>query len=116
MKPNNGLRAMRALGGRVAAVLLGVVCAVCVSATPALAADPSITNGRTKATYTDLATAVAEAQSGDTIMLGEGNYTLYKVDSIGHTKGKDLTFVGQGTDKTAWNIGALVARSRQLGH
>lgn len=115
MKPNNGLRAMRALGGRVAAVLLGVVCAVCVSATPALAADPSITNGRTKATYTDLATAVAEAQSGDTIMLGEGNYTLYKVDSIGHTKGKDLTFVGQGTDKTAWNIGALVPDPANYG-
>lgn len=115
MKPNNGLRAMRALGGRVAAVLLGVVCAVCVSATPALAADPSITNDRTKATYTDLATAVAEAQSGDTIMLGEGNYTLYKVDSIGHTKGKDLTFVGQGTDKTAWNIGALVPDPANYG-
>lgn len=115
MKPNNGLRVMRALGGRVAAVLLGVVCAVCVSATPALAADPSITNDRTKATYTDLATAVAEAQSGDTIMLGECNYTLYKVDSIGHTKGKDLTFVGQGTDKTAWNIGALVPDPANYG-
>ena len=115
MKRNHGLGAMRALGGRIAAVLLGVVCAVCVSATPALAADPSITNGRTKATYTDLATAVAEAQSGDTIMLGEGNYTLYKVDSIGHTKGKDLTFVGQGTDKTAWNIGALVPDPANYG-
>ena len=115
MKPNNGLRAMRALGGRVAAVLLGVVCAVCVSATPALAADPSITNGRTKATYTDLATAVAEAQSGDTIKLGEGNYTLYKVPSDGHTKGKSLTFEGLGVDKTAWNIGALVPDPANFG-
>ena len=30
MKPNNGHGAMRALGGRIAAVLLGVICAVCV--------------------------------------------------------------------------------------
>ena len=42
---------MRALGGRIAAVLLGVVCAVCVSVTPALAVEPSITNARTNATY-----------------------------------------------------------------
>lgn len=39
-------------------------------------------------------------------MLGEGNYTLYNVSSEGHTKGKDLTFEGQGTDKTNWYIGA----------
>lgn len=32
MKPNNGHGAVRALGGRIAAVLLGVVCALCVSA------------------------------------------------------------------------------------
>lgn len=60
MKPNNGLRAMRALGGRIAAVLLGVVCAVCVSATPALAVEASITNTRTSKSYSDLASATAE--------------------------------------------------------
>lgn len=65
--------------------------------------------------YTSLVKAVEEAQSGDTIELGEGNYTLYKVDSIGRTKGKDLTFVGQGTDKTAWNIGALVPDPKYYG-
>ena len=106
---------MRALGGRIAAVLLGVVCAVCVSVTPALAVEPSITNARTNATYKDLATATAEAQSGDTIKLGEGNYTLYGVSSVGHTKGKDLTFVGSGTDKTAWNIGAKVPNPDYYG-
>lgn len=115
MKRNHGLGAMRALGGRIAAVLLGVVCAVCVSATPALAADASITNATTGKTYTDLATAVAEAQSNDTIKLGEGNYTLYKVDSAGHTKGKNLTFEGLGVDKTAWNIGALVPDPANFG-
>lgn len=76
---------------------------------------PSITNDRTKATYTDIATAAAEAQSGDTILLGKGNYTLYKVSSEGHTKRKDLTFVGLGADKTAWNIGALVPDPANYG-
>lgn len=70
---------------------------------------------RTGTTYTSLATAVAEAQSGDTIELGEGNYTLYGVPSVGSTQGKDLTFVGQGTDKTAWNIGALVPDPANFG-
>lgn len=72
MKRNYGHGAIRALGGRIAAVLLGVVCAVCVSATPALAAGATITNARTGATYKDLASATADAQSGDTIKLGEG--------------------------------------------
>ena len=43
--------------------------------------------------YKTVAAAVAAAKSGDTIQLGTGNYTLYKVDSTGHTKGKDLTFL-----------------------
>lgn len=79
------------------------------------AAAATITNARTGATYTDLATATAEAQSGDTIRLGEGNYTLYSVNSAGHTKGKDLTFEGLGADKTAWNIGALVPDPANFG-
>lgn len=74
-----------------------------------------VRNKRTGTTYTSLATAVAEAQSGDTIELGEGNYTLYGVPSVGSTQGKDLTFVGQGTDKTAWNIGALVPDPKNYG-
>lgn len=74
-----------------------------------------VRNKRTSTKYTSLVKAVEEAQSGDTIELGEGNYTLYKVDSIGRTKEKDLTFVGQGTDKTAWNIGALVPDPANFG-
>lgn len=74
-----------------------------------------VRNKRTGTTYTSLATAVAEAQSGDTIELGEGNYTLYGVPSVGSTQGKDLTFVGQGPDKTAWNIGALVPDPANFG-
>ena len=65
--------------------------------------------------YKTVAAAVAAAKSGDTIQLGTGNYTLYKVDSTGHTKGKDLTFVGQGADKTGWNIGAEVPDPTNFG-
>ena len=65
--------------------------------------------------YSTLETAVAAAQSGDTIMLGAGNYTLYGVKSEEHTKGKDLTFVGQGANKTGWNIGAEVPDPANFG-
>lgn len=74
-----------------------------------------VRNKRTGTTYTSLATAVAEAQSGDTIELGEGNYTLYGVPSVGSTQGKDLTFVGQGRDQTAWNIGDEVPDPSKYG-
>ncbi|MDY3053949.1 MAG: InlB B-repeat-containing protein, partial [Collinsella bouchesdurhonensis] len=37
------------------------------------------------------------------------------VSSEGSTKGKNLTFVGQGTDKTAWNIGAEVPNPDNFG-
>ena len=86
-------------------------------ASPAFAygATGTITNQSTGIVYTDVATATSEATSGDTLVLGEGNYTLYGVSSVDHTKGKDLTFVGQGTDKTAWNIGALVPDPANFG-
>ena len=95
----------------VALVTLGGVC------TPAFAdgTTGSITIAGKSGTYTKLADATAAAQSGDTILLGEGNYTLYGVSSEEHTKGKDLTFEGQGTDKTAWNIGAEVPDPNNYG-
>ena len=78
--------------------------------------DTQVGVGTTAATaYKTLEKAVAAAASGDTIVLGEGNYTLYKVNSEGHTKGKDLTFVGQGADKTGWNIGAEVPDPANFG-
>lgn len=65
--------------------------------------------------YDTLLEAVQHANDGDTITLGEGNYTLYGISSIGTTKGKDLTFVGQGPDKTAWNIGDEVPDPSKYG-
>ena len=72
--------------------------------------DPAKNQG-----FTSLEEAVNKAKSGATIILEEGNYTLYGVPSVGSTKGKDLTFVGQGPDKTAWNIGALVPDPANFG-
>lgn len=65
--------------------------------------------------YPSLEAAVENASSDDTITLGEGNYTLYGIPSVGTTKGKNLTFVGQGPDKTAWNIGAEVPDPANFG-
>ena len=74
-----------------------------------------VLNKRTGTIYTSLVDAVREAESDDTITLGEGNYTLYKISSEGMTNGKNLTFVGQGSDKTTWYIGAEVPDPNLLG-
>ena len=89
---------------RIFAALLCVIMLFGMLPVTALAAEPTahaVTNKRTGKVYEDLVEAVKAAESGDTIQLGEGNYTLYGVDSGTTTKGKDLTFVGLGTDKTA---------------
>ena len=65
--------------------------------------------------YKTLETAVTAAKSGDTIMLSAAKYTLYGISSTNTTKGKDLTFVGQGADKTGWNIGAAVPDPANFG-
>lgn len=58
--------------------------------------------------YAKLVDAVKAASSGDTIILGEGNYTLYGIKSDDTTKGKNLTFEGQGRGVTTWQIGPKV--------
>ena len=102
---------------RIFAALLCVIMLFGMLPITALAAEPThdVTNKRTGVVYEDLVEAVKAAESGDTIQLGEGNYTLYGVPSTGHTKGKDLTFVGLGADKTAWNIGAEVLNPDYFG-
>lgn len=75
----------------------------------------AVMNKRTGTYYESLQDAVMAAESDDTIILGEGNYTLYKIDSTKTTKGKNLTFEGQGPDKTAWNIGAKVPDPANFG-
>lgn len=66
--------------------------------------------------YPSLEAAVIDADSGDTIILGAGNYTLHnKLKDNQKPKEKDLTFVGQGSDKTTWYIGAKVPDPNLLG-
>ena len=84
------------------------------------AEDTPLTKGQAKVVstgmvYDTVLEAVTNAGTVDTIELGEGDYTLYKVNSTGTTKGKDLTFVGKGTDKTTWYIGAEVPNPAHFG-
>ena len=77
--------------------------------------------GTTSATaYKTVAAAVAAAESGDTIQLAEGNYTLYNTYISGthikeYTKNKDLTFIGAGPEKTKWGIGAELPDPNNFG-
>ena len=71
--------------------------------------DDTNNNGSKDYPYKTVEAAAKAAASGDTIMLGEGEYTLYNIPSDSTTKGKNLTFIGQGFDKTTWNIGTGTA-------
>ena len=73
----------------------------------------AVMNERTKTYYEFLKDAVDAAKSGDTIILGEGSYTLHKLGS--KTSGKDLTFVGKGPEVTTWQIGPEVPDPKLFG-
>ena len=60
-----------------------------------------------------LAAAVTAAQSGDTIYLGKGTYTLYNKGA--EVLNKNLTFVGAGADKTTWLVGPKVPDPAKFG-
>ena len=115
---------------RILAALLAVAMMFQMLPMMAFAAeDTSLKKGQAKigdTVYNSVMEAVKAAPadgSTTTITLGEGNYTLYNVDgtgtnggtTTGTTKDKNLTFVGQGTDKTGWNIGAEVPDPDKLG-
>ena len=63
--------------------------------------------------YTSLVDAVKVAPNGATITLGEGEYKLYRDISEGTLRGKELTFVGKGADKTIWNIGYSIEQPKK---
>lgn len=112
---------------RILAALLAVAMMFQMLPMMAFAAeDTSLKKGQAKIgkkVYNSVMEAVKAAGSDATIELGEGNYTLYNVDgtgtnggtTTGTTKGKNLTFVGQGTDKTVWHIGEDVADPNKTG-
>lgn len=112
---------------RILAALLAVAMMFQMLPMMAFAAeDTPLAEGQAKIgniVYNSVMEAVKAAGSDATIELGEGNYTLYNVDgtgtkgetTTGTTKGKNLTFVGQGTDKTVWHIGEDVADPNKTG-
>ena len=66
--------------------------------------------------FAKLEDAVIAAKSGDTIILGEGSYTLHnKLKDNQKPKGKDLTFVGKGPEVTTWQIGPEVPDPKLFG-
>ncbi len=102
------------------AIMLALVMVLALVPTVAFAEEPKTiyvdatmgddtNDGSKDYPYKTVEAAAKAAASGDTIMLGEGNYTLYGVSSDSTTKGKNLTFIGQGFDKTTWNIGTGTA-------
>ena len=108
------------------AIMLALVMVLALVPTVAFAEEPKTIyvdatmgddnyNGSKDKPYKTVEAAAKAAASGDTIMLGEGNYTLYGVPSDSTTKGKNLTFIGQGADKTGWNIGADVPDPANFG-
>ena len=77
--------------------------------------DDTTGDGTEANPYKTVGKAAEIAVSGDTITLGDGKYTLYKIPSTNTTKGKNLTFVGQGADKTFWGIGATMPDPANFG-
>ena len=115
---------------RILACLLALVMLIGVMPVMALAEDSSaavsVSEGKAKVAskgdkeYDTLDAAMADAEDGDTIYLGEGTYcgnaehpteqnqALKFVESGSNKeKMKSLTFVGAGTGKTTWQIRAL---------
>ena len=95
------------------AIMLALIMVLALVPTVAFAETYVARIGETD--YATLEAAVTAAKSGETITLGEGKYTLYGVSSVNTTKGKNLTFVGQGADKTFWGIGATMPDPANFG-
>ena len=91
---------------RILACLLALMMIICILPVMALADNTVVMPD-------DLADAVTAAQSGDTIYLGEGTYTLYKKGA--NVINKNLTFVGAGADKTTWLVGPTTPDPAKFG-
>ncbi len=101
---------------RAAAALFAVALVTMGVASPAFAdgatgpiTTGTITNTTKNKSYSDLIDAIRDADDGNTINLGPGNYTTYVKGQDKLAVDKSLTFVGSGTDSTTWGIGAKLA-------
>ena len=112
---------------KILAIMLALVMVLALVPTVAFAEEPKkiyvdanngnddTGDGTETKPYKTVEAAAKAAAKDDTIMLGEGKYTLYGVSSDDTTKGKNLTFVGQGVEKTTWIIGAEVPDPNKSG-
>lgn len=106
---------------RAVAALFAVALVTMSVASPAFADDAtgtvttgSITNTTKNKSYSDLIAAIKDADDGNIINLGPGNYTTYGPDK-NLAVGKSLTFVGSGEKSTTWGIGAKLADPNNFG-
>ena len=79
-------------------------------------------DGTNTAPFKTAKKAVTVAESGATIQLAAGCYSLYEAcgtddesNSKEYTKNKDLTFIGAGPEETKWGIGAKVPDPTYFG-
>ena len=107
---------------RAAAALFAVALVTMGVASPAFAdgatgpiTTGTITNTTKNKSYSDLIDAIRDADDGNTINLGPGNYTTYVKGQDKLAVDKSLTFVGSGTDSTTWGIGAKLADPNNFG-
>ena len=65
--------------------------------------------------YKTVGKAAAEAASGSTIYLADGNYSTYTKEKQPNYGNKNLTFIGNNKDKVIWQIGATTPDPALLG-
>ncbi len=65
--------------------------------------------------YKTVGKAAAEAASGSTIYLADGNYSTYTPENQPNYGKKNLTFIGNSKDKVIWQIGAETPNPALLG-
>lgn len=103
-------------------LLVAIFCCVALlCASPIYAQADNVGVGKAKigeTVYPNLVEAVKAAESGDTIQLGDGHYSLYgnqNTDLKTNDETKELTFVGQGAGSTFWAIGAEAPDPSKFG-
>ena len=108
------------------AIMLALIMVLALVPTVAFAAGNTIyvdankgddTTGKGTETepYKTVGKAAAEAASGSTIYLADGNYSTYTPKNQPNYGNKNLTFIGNDKDKVIWQIGAKTPNPALLG-
>ena len=109
------------------AIMLALIMALALVPTVAFAEEPKNIyvdanngddtkgNGTEAKPYKTVGKAAAEAASGSTIYLADGNYSTYTPKNQPNYGNKNLTFIGNDKDKVIWQIGAKTPDPTLLG-